>query len=81
MSVKFRLQRWGSKKKPFYYIVVADSRKARDGRILEKIGTYDPNKNPSAINLKEERVKYWYGVGARPSDTVKKIFKIENVEL
>ena len=69
--VKIRLQRQGKKKAPFYHIVVADSRRARDGRIIEQIGTYDPMTTPSTIVLDEEKVKTWIKNGAQPTDTVK----------
>jgi len=71
MSVKIRLRRMGTKKKPFYRIVVADSRMPRDGRFIEEVGTYDPLQHPSKVVLKEERVSYWLRNGAQPSDTVK----------
>ena len=74
--VKIRLQRAGAKKAPFYHIVVADSRSPRDGRIVEKIGTYDPMTNPATINLDKEKVEAWIKNGAKPTDTVKKL--IEN---
>ena len=74
--VKIRLQRQGKKKAPFYHIVVADSRKARDGKIIEQIGTYDPMTEPSTINLDKEKVEKWIKNGAKPTDTVKKL--IEN---
>ena len=74
--VKIRLQRQGKKKAPFYHIVVADSRKARDGKVIEQIGTYDPMTNPATINLDKEKVERWIKNGAKPTDTVKK--KIEN---
>jgi small subunit ribosomal protein S16 len=73
MAVKIRLARAGAKKKPFYRIVVTDSRNPRDGRFIEKVGTYDPflpNDNPQRVCLNEERVKYWLSVGALPTDRV-----------
>jgi small subunit ribosomal protein S16 len=73
MAVKIRLKRMGAKKKPFYRIVIADSHMARDGRFVEEVGTYDPLKNPSKVILKEERVSYWIGQGAQPTDTVKRL--------
>jgi len=79
MSVKIRLARHGAKKKPFYRIVVADSECPRDGKYLELIGTYDPLQDPAVVTVKEERVKYWIGQGALPSNTVKSIFKKEGV--
>ncbi len=75
MAVAIRLTRFGGKKKPFYRIVVADSRKPRDGRALEVLGHYDPRKGAEKGGLKLERFKYWLGCGARPSEIVQKIFK------
>ena len=75
MAVKIRLKRLGQKKAPFYRIVVADSRAPRDGRFIEEIGTYDPLKNPSVFNVNEEAAKRWIANGAKPTDTVEKIFK------
>ena len=69
--VKIRLQRAGAKKAPFYHIVVADSRVARDGKIIEQIGTYDPMTTPSTIVLDKEKVEKWIKNGAKPTDTVK----------
>ena len=68
--VKIRLQRFGKKKAPFYHIVVADSKSPRDGKIIEKLGTYDPTKNPAAVTLKEEEILKWLNNGAQPTDTV-----------
>jgi small subunit ribosomal protein S16 len=73
--VKIRLQRQGAKKAPFYHIVVADSRSPRDGRIVEKIGTYDPMTDPATINLDKEKVEYWIKNGAKPTDTVKALIE------
>ena len=70
MAVTIRLQRFGAKKRPFYRFVAADRRAPRDGRFLEQLGTYDPMQDPAVINLKTDRVDYWVGVGAQPSDTV-----------
>ena len=70
-----RLQRAGAKKAPFYHIVVADSRSPRDGRIVEKIGTYDPMTNPATINLDKEKVATWIKNGAKPTDTVKALIE------
>jgi small subunit ribosomal protein S16 len=75
MAVKIRLARHGAKKKPFYRIVVTDSESPRDGRYLENIGTYDPLNTPSRLTLKAERVQYWLGKGATPTDTVKSLLK------
>ncbi len=77
MALKIRLARGGAKKRPFYRIVVADSRSPRDGRFIERLGTYDPmlpKDSPERIRLKEDRVKHWLGVGAQPSDRVARFF-------
>ncbi|MGD9730805.1 MAG: 30S ribosomal protein S16 [Desulfamplus sp.] len=79
MSVKIRLARGGAKKKPFYRIVAANIESPRDGRFLETLGTYNPMVDPAAITLKDERIKYWLGVGARPTTTVKSILKKEGL--
>lgn len=73
--VKIRLQREGKKKAPFYHIVVADSRRARDGRIIEKIGTYDPMTDPSTVVLDKDLVEKWIKNGAKPTDTVKRLIE------
>ena len=73
--VKIRLQRAGAKKAPFYHIVVADSRSPRDGRIVEKIGTYDPMTDPATIVLDNEKVEKWIKNGAKPTDTVKDLIE------
>jgi len=72
MSLKIRLARAGAKKRPYYRVVVADSKSPRDGRYIEKIGTYDPllPKGGERVKLVEERVKHWLGVGAQPTDRV-----------
>jgi small subunit ribosomal protein S16 len=70
MAVKIRLQRFGTKKKPYYRIVAADSRFPRDGRFLEQVGTYNPMVQPEAIAIVQDRFDYWMSVGAQPSDTV-----------
>ncbi len=77
--VKIRLTRKGAKKKPFYRVIVVDSRKRRDGPFLEIIGTYDPLKDPSEIKIDNDRAKYWLGCGAQPSSTVKNLLKISGV--
>lgn len=81
MALTLRLQRHGSTHKPFYHIVATDSRKARDGAFVEKLGYYDPNKNPSVMELKEDRVQYWYANGAVLSDTVSTILKKKKIQL
>ena len=73
MSVKIRLKRMGSKKRPFYRIVVADSRSPRDGRFIEKVGTYNPLIVPAEVTLDEESILNWLSNGAQPSDTVRNI--------
>ncbi len=75
MAVKIRLRRLGAKKKPFYRIVVADSRYPRDGRFIEEIGYYDATKEPSVIKIDEEKAKSWIANGAQPTDTVKALLK------
>ena len=70
----------GQKKAPFYRIIVADSRSPRDGKCIEEIGTYDPNKNPSEFNVNEELAKKWLSNGAQPTETVSKIFKLAGIE-
>ena len=77
MGVRIRLARHGTKKKPFYRIVVADSENPRDGRFLEKVGTYDPLKDPAEVSLISDRIKYWMEKGAIPSDTVRSLLKKE----
>ncbi|MFZ2631787.1 MAG: 30S ribosomal protein S16 [Desulfosalsimonadaceae bacterium] len=79
MAVRIRLARCGTKKRPFYRIVVADGQYARDGRFLENVGTYDPMGETTEVTLKKERVQYWLGQGALPSDTVTSIFKKEGL--
>ena len=74
MSVKIRLKRMGSKKNPFYRIVVADSRSPRDGRFIAQVGTYNPLTEPASVKLEEEEILNWLNNGAQPSDTVKNIF-------
>ena len=81
MATRIRLQRHGRKNYAFYSIVAADSRAPRDGRFIEKIGTYNPNTNPSTIDLNFERALYWVLVGAQPTDTVRNILSKEGVYL
>ncbi|MCD8379865.1 MAG: 30S ribosomal protein S16 [Lachnospiraceae bacterium] len=80
MAVKIRLTRLGAKKKPLYRIIVADSRSPRDGRFIEEIGTYDPNKNPSEIKIDEALAKKWLDNGAQPTDVVSRLFKTAGIE-
>lgn len=80
MSVVIRLKRVGTLKRPFYRVVVSDSRRPRDGRYIEEIGSYEPTKNPPQIKVKAERAQYWLKVGARPSETVKSLFKKADIQ-
>lgn len=73
--VKIRLTRMGAHKRPFYRIIVADSRARRDGPFIEIMGTYDPKKEPSEIKVNSERVRYWIERGAQPTDIVKKLLR------
>ena len=75
MAVKIRLKRMGMKKKPFYRVVVADDRFPRDGRFIEELGYYNPMTSPAEININGERAKYWVGVGAQPTDSVRILLK------
>lgn len=81
MATKIRLQRHGRKNYAFYPIVIADSRAPRDGRFIERIGSYNPNTNPATITLNFERALYWVNVGAQPTDTVRSILSNEAVLL
>src|SRR5258707_14537305 len=74
-----RLARIGKKKKPFYRVVVIESSKPRNGRVVELVGTYDPLKKPAEIKLNAERVKYWLGTGAQPSDTVRSFIRLQKI--
>jgi small subunit ribosomal protein S16 len=73
--VKIRLARHGAKKRPFYRIVVADSRSPRDGRFIDQVGFYDPTKNPAVIQLKKEKIEEWLQHGAQPTETVAQLIK------
>lgn len=75
MAVKLRLTRVGSKKNPIYRIVAADSRSPRDGKFLEIVGRYNPQTDPSTIELDEERIRHWLSQGAQPSNTVQRLLK------
>lgn len=75
MATRIRLKRLGAKKKPFYRIVVADSRAPRDGRFIEEIGTYNPNVSPAEIKVDAEKAQKWLSHGALPTDTVRSLFK------
>ena len=77
--VKIRLRRMGAKKAPFYRVVVADSRFARDGRLIEEIGYYDPTKTPSVVSIDADKAKKWLSNGAQPTDTVRELLKKASV--
>ena len=79
MAVKLRLKRMGSKQKPFYRIVAADSRFPRDGRFIETVGTYNPVANPAEVKIDKEVALKWLGNGAQPTDTVKTLLKNEGI--
>ena len=80
MAVKIRLTRMGAKGKPFYRIIAADTDFPRDGKFLEILGNYDPKKNPSEINLKEDRVRDWLSKGAKATVTVANLLKTKGIE-
>jgi small subunit ribosomal protein S16 len=73
--LSIRLRRTGSTKRPYYRVVVADSRAWRDGRFVEVLGHYDPRRSPAVVKIDAERAQYWIGKGARPSDTVRSMLK------
>lgn len=75
MAVRIRLKRMGAKKKPFYRIVVADSRYPRDGRFIEEIGYYNPTTKPTTFEVDADKFRQWLAKGAKPSDTVKALFE------
>lgn len=79
MAVKIRLRRMGAKKNPFYRIVVADSRAPRDGRFIEELGYYDPLTEPKTVKVDAERVNKWISNGAKPTDTVDRLFRANDV--
>ena len=79
MAVKIRLKRMGSKRNPFYRVVVADSRSPRDGRFIDQIGTYNPVADPAQIKLDEDKALDWMAKGAKPSDTVRNLFSQEGI--
>ena len=79
MAVKIRLARHGSNKNPIYRVVVADSRVPRDGRTLEEIGRYNPQMEPSLVEIDADRAREWIARGAQPTDTVRKLLKIAGV--
>ncbi len=79
MAVKIRLRRMGAKKNPFYRIIVADSRTAQNGRFIEEIGYYDPLTEPKTVKVDEEKAKNWISNGAKPTDTVERLFKNKGI--
>lgn len=79
MAVRIRLKRMGTKKRPFYRVVVADARSPRDGRFIETLGTYDPRHDPGEVKLNAERVQLWLSRGAQPSDSVKGLLAREGI--
>ncbi len=79
MAIKFRLSRYGAKKKPFYRIVVADERFPRDGRFIERVGSYDSLKDPVEVVLDKGKIKAWYEKGVRPTKVVEDIFRREGI--
>jgi small subunit ribosomal protein S16 len=79
VSVAIRLRREGSSKRPRYRVVVTDSRSPRDGRFIEVLGRYNPQTDPSTIDLDEERVRNWLARGAQPSGTVKRLLKVKGI--
>ena len=81
MPVKIRLQRHGKKGKPFYWVVAADARAKRDGRYLEKLGTYNPNTNPATVDINEENTVNWLEKGAQPTDTARTLMSYKGIML
>jgi len=81
MAVKMRLTRVGAKGKPSYRVVVADSQSPRDGKFLEILGNYDPNQNPAAVILKEERVRQWLAKGVKPTLTVSQLLEKKGIRI
>ncbi len=81
MAVRLRLTRVGGKKDPIWRVVVADQRSPRDGRVIEIVGQYNAQTNPSTIALKEDRIREWLSKGAQPTDQVRKILRTQGIEL
>ena len=79
MATRMRLARIGSKKNPIYRVVVADARSPRDGRFIEIVGRYNPQTNPSTIDLNEEKVRDWLSKGAQPTDSVRRLLKTKGL--
>lgn len=80
MAVKMRLTRLGEKKNAMYRIVVSDSRSPRDGKVIDEVGTYNPNTDPSTFKIDEEKAKKWLANGAKPTEVVAKLLKLANIE-
>jgi small subunit ribosomal protein S16 len=80
LAVRLRLTRVGGKKDPIWRVVVADQRSPRDGRFIENVGQYNPQTDPSTINLDEDRVRAWLAKGAQPTETVRKLLKIKGID-
>jgi len=80
MAVRLRLTRVGGKKDPIWRVVVADQRSARDGRVIETVGRYNPQTDPSTIVLDEERIRSWIARGAQPTQTVRKLMRIQGID-
>jgi small subunit ribosomal protein S16 len=80
MSVRLRLTRIGGRKNPVWRVVVADQRSKRDGRVIEIVGHYNAQTDPSTISLDEERIRNWLDRGAQPSDTVRKLLRIQGIQ-
>lgn len=80
MSVRLRLTRVGSRKNPVWRVVAADQRSPRDGRIIESLGHYNAQTEPSTVSLDEERIKAWLSKGAQPSDAVKRLMRIQGID-
>ena len=80
MSVQIRLARHGSKKTPFYRIVVTDTRNPRDGRFLENLGTFNPTVEPPVVDIKQDRLSFWQARGAKPSATLEKVIKLKQAQ-
>lgn len=79
MALRIRLTRLGAKKSPFYRVIVTERSAPRDGKFVEVVGTYNPLTNPPEVKLEAERVKYWLGVGAVPSETVESLLRKQNL--
>ena len=79
MAVRLRLTRVGARKDPIWRVVVADQRSQRDGRVLETVGHYNPQINPSSVTIDEERVRHWLALGAQPTQTVRKLLRTQGI--